>query len=153
MFPCLHGFFLPESSRARLSPGPPSSACHSSWRSVDLAAGCRRPRRRCSATRGRSVGWRWCGPRADLWGPRWAQTGRRGWWGRSGMQEWTLAPGSYTPSTELRGKCFFKNYTSESKIILFLIFKESWGLKSVCTCSQEYTHRWKSQWAQWNSAT
>lgn len=45
---------LPESSRAHLSPGPPSIVCHSSWRWAGLAEGCGRPERRCSATHGQS---------------------------------------------------------------------------------------------------
>lgn len=45
---------LPESSRAHLSPGPPSIVCHSSWRWADLAEGCGKPERRCSATHGQS---------------------------------------------------------------------------------------------------
>lgn len=49
----VHLCVLPVFSKAHLSPAPPSSVCHSSWLSVDLAARCRRPQRRHSVSHGR----------------------------------------------------------------------------------------------------
>lgn len=125
---------LPEFSRAHLSPGPPSSVCRSSSLSVDLAAGCRRPLRRHSVSRERSGVYWWYVPQADLWGPHWAQTGRREWWGRSYMQGWHQAPGSYIPSTGLRGKIKEKlphKHCWKFLFQQFLILEALWELK-VC---------------------
>lgn len=128
---------IPESSRARPAPGPPASGCRSSWRSAGWAAGCRTPRRRCSAARGRWAVWRWCGPPAGRSGQRWARTGRRGWWGTSGRTGWSPAPGSCTPSTGLEW---------EQHTVSFFNYSCRWEFDEFSPCEPVWTSFPRVHW-------